>query len=29
LSVPLGTVKSRVHAAVLTLRAFFQRAERS
>jgi RNA polymerase sigma-70 factor (ECF subfamily) len=29
LSVPLGTVKSRVHAAISTLRAFFDRAERS
>jgi RNA polymerase sigma-70 factor (ECF subfamily) len=29
LRVPLGTVKSRVHAAMLALRAFFKRAERS
>jgi len=26
LSVPAGTVKSRVHAALLTLRSFFRRS---
>ncbi len=29
LRVPPGTVKSRVHAALLTLRAFFRRSGRS